>query len=56
MFQRKRLSAAILAAMATTGAQLASAEIEEVVVTATKRAASTQDVAVAVSAVNETTL
>jgi len=53
MFRRKQLSIAILGAMASTAAV---AEIEEVVVTATKRAASTQDIAVAVSAVGEQTL
>jgi outer membrane receptor protein involved in Fe transport len=56
MFQRKRLNAAILAAITSAGASMAKAEIEEVVVTATKRAASTQDIPVAVSAVNEQTL
>lgn len=56
MFQKKRLHAAVLAALTATGASQAAAEIEEVVVTATKRAASTQDIAVAVSAVNEQSL
>ena len=56
MFQKKRLSAAILAAMTSASAPLAIAEIEEIVVTATKRAQSTQDIPVAVAAVNEQTL
>jgi outer membrane receptor protein involved in Fe transport len=56
MFQKKRLSAAILAAMTSASAPLAVAEIEEIVVTATKRAQSTQDIPVAVAAVNEQTL
>ena len=56
MFQKKRLSAAILAAITSASAPLAIAEIEEIVVTATKRAQSTQDIPVAVAAVNEQTL
>ena len=56
MFQRKRLNAAIFAALTAASAQNATAAIEEVVVTATKRSASTQDIAVTVSAVNEQTL
>jgi len=56
MFQKKRLTSAILAALAITGTTTAMAEIEEIVVTATKRSASTQDIAVAVSAVSEQTL
>ncbi len=56
MFQKKRLTTAILAALAVTGTTTAVAEIEEVVVTATKRSASTQDIAVAVTALGEQTL
>jgi len=56
MFTRKRLSAAVALASISIMALPASSAIEEVVVTATKRAESTQDIAVAVSAVNEATL
>lgn len=56
MFQKKRLTTAILAALAVTGTTAAVAEIEEIVVTATKRSASTQDIAVAVTALGEQTL
>ena len=56
MFHKKRLTTAILAALAVTGTTTAMAEIEEVVVTATKRSASTQDIAVAVTALGEQTL
>ena len=55
MFERKKLSAAIISVLASTGATAAN-EIEEVVVTATKRASSTQDIPVAVQAVTEDTL
>ena len=55
MFERKKLSAAIISVLATTGATAAT-EIEEVVVTATKRASSTQDIPVAVQAITEDTL
>ena len=55
MFERKKLSAAIISVLATTGATAAQ-EIEEVVVTATKRASSTQDIPVAVQAITEDTL
>lgn len=53
MFHKKRLSIAVVAAIAASSASVSQAEIEEVVVTATKRAESTQDIAVTVSAVNE---
>ncbi|MFT7218822.1 MAG: iron complex outermembrane receptor protein [Candidatus Azotimanducaceae bacterium] len=56
MFQKKRLTSAILAALAITGTTTAMAEIEEIVVTATKRSASTQDIAVAVTALGEKSL
>ena len=52
-FRRKHLAVALSSAivpMLTTGNALAQQKIEEVVVTATKRAESTQDVAVTVSA------
>ena len=55
MFERKKLSAAIISLIASTGASAAQ-EIEEIVVTATKRASSTQDIPVAVQAVTEDTL
>ena len=56
MFQKKRVNHAvasvIAAGIAASGASLASSQaIEEVIVTATKSAASTQDIPVAVSAV-----
>ena len=53
ILKKKLVSAGILAAGPFMSAQVSAAEIEEVLVTATKRAASTQDVAVAVSVVNE---
>lgn len=57
MFQKRKLAVAIALATATATASIpAMAEIEEVVVTATKRSQSTQDIAVAVSAVGEETL
>ena len=56
MFKRTRLSAAVLAASTTLGVSSAHGAIEEVVVTATKRSASTQDIAVAVQALGEDTL
>lgn len=51
MFKRNRLSSAILSA-SMIGAIPAQAAIEEVVVTATKRSASTQDIPVAVQALS----
>ena len=54
-FQRKRLCAAVVAALATT-ASPALAEIEEIVVTATKREASAQDIPIAVTALGEKAL
>lgn len=56
MFQRTRLSSAVIVAITAGSTLPAFAEIEEVVVTATKRAESTQDIAVTVSAVNEQSL
>ncbi len=54
MFKKRQICTAI--AIASLGANPAIAEIEEIVVTATKHAASTQDIPVAVAAINETTL
>ncbi|MFT7244002.1 MAG: iron complex outermembrane receptor protein, partial [Candidatus Azotimanducaceae bacterium] len=56
MFKRKQLCAAIALATASTLTGVAQAAIEEVIVTATKRSASTQDIPVAVSAVSEQSL
>ena len=58
MFKKQKLHTAILSALAASSvaAPAAFAEIEEVVVTATKRAASTQDIPVAVQALDESTL
>ena len=57
MFERNKLSLAISAAIASTVAGLAQgAEIEEVIVTATKRAESTQDIPIAVQAVTSNNL
>ena len=56
MFVRNRLNAAIISVISAGLAPCAIAAIEEVVVTATKRSQSTQDIAVAVSAVGEKTL
>ena len=56
-FKRKKLNQAIIAAMAaTTTTGVLAAEIEEVIVTATKRTASTQDLPVAVQALTESRL
>ena len=57
MFKKKRLHSAVVAAVTAMGAaQLNAAEIEEVVVTATKRAQPLQDVPVAVTALTEQSL
>lgn len=53
MFQRKVLAGAILAASVSTPS---IAQIEEVIVTATKRSASTQDIPVAIQALGEESL
>jgi iron complex outermembrane receptor protein len=55
MNRRSSLRAAVAAACAAS-ATVANAQVEEVVVTATKREASTQDIAVAVQALGETAL
>jgi iron complex outermembrane receptor protein len=51
-----KLSTAVIAACYSIGTTTAHAAVEEVVVTATKRAASTQDIAVAVQALGEQSL
>ena len=56
MFERTKLSTAIMSIIAASQAQTAAAEIEEVIVTATKRAASTQDIPIAVQALTEDAL
>lgn len=54
MFRRKVLSQAVLVALSAGPAQyLAAAELDEIIVTATKREESLQDVAVAVQALDE---
>ncbi|TFH68676.1 TonB-dependent receptor [Gammaproteobacteria bacterium LSUCC0057] len=56
MFSRNKLFSGIVAASSVLASGVAGAAIEEVVVTATKRAESTQDIPVAVSAVTEQAL
>ena len=56
MFQRNRINVAVASVVAATVASTAQAEIEEVVVTATKRSASTQDIPIAVQAMGEQAL
>jgi len=56
MFQRNRINVAVASVVAATVAGTAQAEIEEVVVTATKRTASTQDIPIAVQALGEQAL
>ena len=56
MFQRNKLSAAVLATVTASGAQFANAEIEEIVVTATKRAQPMQDIPVSIQAMKGDTL
>ena len=51
MFQRKKLHLAVLSAIAATTAPHASAELEEIVVTATKRAVPLQDAPVTIQAI-----
>ena len=53
MFRLKKLNAAMMAVAASTTA-FAATEIEEVIVTATKRASSAQETAVTVNVVDET--
>ena len=55
MFHKKKLNVAILAALAAT-TQQASAEIEEIVVTATKRSVPLQDAPVTIQAIGSKTL
>lgn len=52
MFERKRIHLAIVAALAATTGMGASAAIEEVVVTATKRSVSSQDLPIAIQAMS----
>ena len=55
--RKRRLSVAVASVLSTTvGASLAQAQLEEVIVTAQKRAQSIQDVPVAVSAIQESDL
>ncbi|XOV90267.1 MAG: TonB-dependent receptor [Pseudomonadota bacterium] len=56
MLKRKKLTVAIASAIAAGLSGAALAEIEEVTVTATKRPESTQDIPIAVQAMNETRL
>ncbi len=56
MHKKKRLNQAIIAALATSFGVSAYAQIDEVLVTATKREASAQDVPVAVQALDETSI
>ena len=56
MWEKKKLCLAISTAIASTSAGFANAEIEEIIVTATKRAQSTQDVPVTVQAVGGDTV
>ena len=55
MFRKTKVNRAVVsviaAGFAATGASLAAAQIEEVIVTATKTSASTQDIPIAVSAI-----
>ena len=50
MYRNKKLSLAVSIAMGVSFAGMASAELEEVIVTATKRAENMQDVPIAISA------
>jgi len=50
VFKRKLLASAVVAA---TVASTANAQLEEVIVTATKRSASTQDIPVAITALGQ---
>ena len=55
MFRLKKLNAAMMAVAASTTA-FAATEIEEVIVTATKRASSAQEIPVTVNVLDETTM
>ena len=56
MFKRTKLSTAVLSVIAASQASAAAGEIEEVIVTATKREASLQDVPVSVQALTQEAL
>lgn len=56
MFKKTKLNLAIASAIAATFSGGAAAEIEEITVTATKRAQSMQDIPVAVQALSESTM
>lgn len=56
IFTRRKLAAAIFTISSTSVVPIAQAQIAEVVVTATKRAESTQDIPVTVSAIDSETL
>ena len=56
MFKRNKLNAAVLSVIAASAAANTYAEIDEIIVTATKRSESLQDVSIAVQAVTEETM
>ncbi|MEM7365128.1 MAG: TonB-dependent receptor plug domain-containing protein [Pseudomonadota bacterium] len=56
MFKRNKLNAAVLSVIAASAAANTYAEIDEIIVTATKRPESLQDVSIAVQAVTEETM
>ncbi|MEO0367150.1 MAG: TonB-dependent receptor [Pseudomonadota bacterium] len=56
MFKKSKISYAVATAVALSAAHTATAEIEEVVVTATKRSASAQDIPVTIQAISEQAL
>ena len=56
MLRRTKLSYAIAAAISVGAVGTASAELEEIVVTATKRAESAQDIPITVQALGERSL
>ncbi|MGI9228622.1 MAG: TonB-dependent receptor plug domain-containing protein, partial [Gammaproteobacteria bacterium] len=56
MLKKNKLNAAVLAALATGSAPAAYAQIDEMLVTATRRTQSTQDIPVTVQALDEETL
>ena len=56
MFTRNKLNAAVLSVIAASTGANTYAEIDEIIVTATKRPESLQDVSIAVQAVTEETM